>query len=111
MAPEVIRSEKYTDKADVYSFGLLLYAVVCGSDYPYESLYLTAAQAAMGVARKGLRPPVDGLAKDVRGLIEGCWKQESDERLSMSQVMERLIKLREERMKKKESGGLLGWMW
>lgn len=39
MAPEVIRSEPYNEKCDVYSFGIVLNELVTG-EYPYiETTY------------------------------------------------------------------------
>ncbi len=44
MAPEMIRHEPYDQKADVYSWGVLL-AEVLTQRAPYEGLYLTPVQA------------------------------------------------------------------
>ena len=44
MAPEMIRHELYTTKADVYSWGVLL-AECLAQRPPYEGLYLTPVQA------------------------------------------------------------------
>ena len=43
MAPEMIRHELYTTKADVYSWGVLL-AECLAQRPPYEGLYLTPVQ-------------------------------------------------------------------
>lgn len=43
MAPEMIRHELYTSKADVYSWGVLL-AECLSQRPPYEGLYLTPVQ-------------------------------------------------------------------
>ena len=45
MAPEMIRHELYTTKADVYSWGVLL-AECLAQRPPYEGLYLTPVQAS-----------------------------------------------------------------
>jgi hypothetical protein len=41
MAPEVMRQEQFNEKADVYSFGLILYELISGEElFPqYEYLY------------------------------------------------------------------------
>ena len=44
MAPEMVRHEPYTGKADVYSWGVLL-AETLSQRPPYEGLYLTPVQA------------------------------------------------------------------
>ena len=43
MAPEMIRHELYTSKADVFSWGVLL-AEVLSQRPPYEGLYMTPVQ-------------------------------------------------------------------
>ncbi|VAI35327.1 unnamed protein product [Triticum turgidum subsp. durum] len=49
MAPEVIEHKPYDHKADVFSFGILLWELLTGK-IPYE--YLTPLQAAVGVVQK-----------------------------------------------------------
>ena len=55
MAPEMIRHELYTTKADVYSWGVLL-AECLAQRPPYEGLYLTPVQANI---LPGFTPPMD----------------------------------------------------
>lgn len=42
MAPEVMRQEEFNEKADVYSFGLIMYELISGEElfpqYEYHSL-------------------------------------------------------------------------
>jgi serine/threonine protein kinase len=37
MAPEVLNKSKYTEKADIYSFGLVLWSMVTGQQ-PFEDI-------------------------------------------------------------------------
>lgn len=87
MAPEVIRSEAYGTSADVYSFGILFYCVVMGEDYPYHDHYLTPAQAALGVAKHGIRPKLRlKNCEGVQKVIEMCWASDAAIRPTMDVV-------------------------
>ena len=55
MAPEVIEHKPYGEKADVFSFGIVLWELLTGR-VPYSDM--TPLQAAVGVVQQGLRPPI-----------------------------------------------------
>ncbi|XP_039144615.1 serine/threonine-protein kinase STY46-like [Dioscorea cayenensis subsp. rotundata] len=55
MAPEVIRSEPYTEKCDVYSFGIILNELITG-ERPYIEATLKPIEIAAGVEQGKLRP-------------------------------------------------------
>lgn len=112
MAPEVIRSETYGERADVYSFGMVLFSVVCSTPYPYEDNYLTAVQAAMGVANNGLRPKIKGGVDEcVVEIITKCWTDAPAQRPRMSEVVQLLAEARETLKKRKDKGGIYSWIW
>ncbi|KAF7810750.1 serine/threonine-protein kinase STY46-like isoform X1 [Senna tora] len=110
MAPEVIEHKPYDQKADVFSFGVVLWELLTGK-LPYE--YLTPLQAAIGVVQKGLRPtiPKNTHPKFVE-LLERCWQQEATLRPDFSEVIEILQQLAKEvgnegeERRKEKSGGL-----
>ncbi|KAF2314778.1 hypothetical protein GH714_033527 [Hevea brasiliensis] len=53
MAPEMIQHRPYTQKVDVYSFGIVLWELITGM-LPFQNM--TAVQAAFAVVNKGVRP-------------------------------------------------------
>jgi serine/threonine protein kinase len=84
MAPEVIEHNPYREKADVFSFGILLWELLTGR-VPYE--HMTPLQAAVGVVQKGLRPLIpatcpEGLAATMRD----CWQRDPQERPSFEEL-------------------------
>lgn len=57
MAPEVIRSEQYDSKADIFSWGVL-FVELLSAKAPYADCYHTPLQVAEGVAKGDLRPTI-----------------------------------------------------
>ncbi|KAG6390622.1 hypothetical protein SASPL_148360 [Salvia splendens] len=108
MAPEVIEHKPYNHKADVFSFGVMLWELLTGK-VPYAQL--TPLQAAVGVVQKGLRPTIprhtDPLVVE---LLERCWQQDPSLRPEFSEITEILQSIskkifEEERAAKKRNLG------
>ncbi|KAL2522291.1 ACT-like protein tyrosine kinase family protein [Forsythia ovata] len=108
MAPEVIEHKPYNHKADVFSFGILLWELLTGK-LPYA--HLTPLQAAVGVAQKGLRPSIPRRTHPMAvELLERCWQHDPCLRPEFSEIIEilhRIAKmiLEEERANKKRNMG------
>ncbi|XP_019464993.1 PREDICTED: serine/threonine-protein kinase STY46-like isoform X3 [Lupinus angustifolius] len=85
MAPEVIEHNPYSHKADIFSFGIILWELLTGK-LPYE--HLSPLQAAVGVVQKGLRPeiPRDTHPKLVE-LLHQCWQQDPSVRPDFSEIL------------------------
>jgi serine/threonine protein kinase len=91
MAPELFSSSNYTQKVDVYAYGMLLWEMLT-EQLPFRGK--TGLQVAMGVC-KGERPTFPkfvpaGLAT----LVRGCWAQDPEKRpdfLSVYSLLARKI--------------------
>ncbi|XP_024922183.1 serine/threonine-protein kinase STY8 isoform X2 [Ziziphus jujuba] len=103
MAPEVIEHKPYDHKADVFSFGVVLWELLAGK-LPYENL--TPLQAAVGVVQKGLRPKIPRHAHPILvELLERCWLQDPSLRPEFSEIvgiLQNMAKKTEERAGRKE---------
>ena len=93
MAPEVIESTNYNWKADVYSFGILMYEVVTDMD-PYPILskgkmsFYTFTQK---VVNENMRPKFDiPLKPSIQKLIEKCWSKNPRERPTFEEIFKKL---------------------
>ncbi|KAH9075195.1 hypothetical protein Ae201684P_003879 [Aphanomyces euteiches] len=85
MAPEVLGNEKYTEKADVFSFGILMWECLTGK-CPYEGM--PQIQAAQRILKNELRPAIPRscpayLAK----LMKTCWAHDPQVRPSFLQIL------------------------
>eukprot|EP00897_Mesotaenium_endlicherianum_P000769 jgi/Mesen1/10693/ME000090S10153 len=85
MAPEVLEHRPYDHKADVYSFGIMIWEILTGG-IPYAGL--TPLQAAIGVVQRGLRPQMPPQAPQrLVALAERCWHFNPDERPEFSEIL------------------------
>lgn len=94
MAPEVLTSARYTEKADIYSFGILLVEAFLADD-PYREVRegLNDAQLLFRIVRDKLRPSVAGLPAGVQEIVEDCISEEPEDRPCFDEVVARLKRL------------------
>jgi tRNA A-37 threonylcarbamoyl transferase component Bud32 len=89
-APEVLRGEKYTEKCDVYSFGIVLWECVTRMT-PHEGI--PHFQVVFQVGTQGLRPEIPGDTPHHWGrLTADCWAEDPDARPSFEEILDRLQK-------------------
>lgn len=87
MAPEVWSGKQYDDKADVYSFSIVVYEIVCLS-VPFENL---EPQEAVKSTAKGMRPALSEVPPDcpneLRELMIKCWAHSPLNRPSFERIV------------------------
>lgn len=93
MAPEVFMGQHYDHRADVFSFGMVMFEVCC-REMPFEDLSESAV--ALTVATGG-RPDMDAIPPDCPAmlvlLMMQCWSQAPDERPEFTAVIAELDRL------------------
>ncbi len=88
MAPEVFRHEKYSEKVDIYSLGMIAFQLFC-SEAPFEGM--PPLEAAKAAALKNLRPVIPlNVEPELRNLIAACWHPEPSLRPSALELCTKL---------------------
>ena len=86
MAPELFGSSDYTNKADVYSYAIILWQMETGK-LPFRGM--NPAKIMETIYAKQERPPLPPLASlSIKKLIQLCWSQEPSDRPSFATIYE-----------------------
>ncbi|KAM7349123.1 TGF-beta activated kinase 1 [Cochliomyia hominivorax] len=86
MAPEVFEGSKYTEKCDIFSWGIVLWEVL-SREKPFKDVDNT--YSIMWKIHKGDRPPdIPNLPEQIKKLMTSCWAHKPDLRPSMQYVVE-----------------------
>ncbi|KAF2917700.1 serine/threonine-protein kinase STY8 isoform X1 [Oryza sativa Japonica Group] len=84
MAPEIINHKPYDNKADVFSFAIVLWELVT-LKVPYDNM--TPLQAALGV-RQGFRLEIPSSVNPrLSKLIQRCWDEDPDVRPVFAEIV------------------------
>lgn len=116
MAPEIIEHKAYDQKADVYSFGIVLWELLTGR-VPYADR--TPLQAAVGVVQNGLRPDIPpSTPAGLADIMRLCWQREPSVRPSFETLKRKFEEMYEKALAQQElddtpkkdvkKGGLFG---
>jgi len=86
-APEVLQTQRYSLKADVYSFAICLWEM-CTRQIPYDGI--PPYQIVISVATKRLRPDTSSIGISFREIIVLCWEEEPSKRPPFDELSEKL---------------------
>jgi serine/threonine protein kinase/WD40 repeat protein len=88
LAPEVIKNEEYSEKADVYSFGVMLWELLVRREFFGEIEFLSELQEAI---LDGKRPAIpDDCLPSFARLVRACWSGDADARPSFPVIIDLL---------------------
>ena len=106
MAPEVLAHTKYSEKADVYSFGIIIVEVYTG-EQPYTgpefSDIMNNIQLISRIVNEHLHPDTSKLPPALAHLVYDCWNEEPALRPSFSEIIIRLRRLGKIEMRKSKN--------
>ncbi|XP_011882745.1 PREDICTED: mitogen-activated protein kinase kinase kinase 7-like isoform X2 [Vollenhovia emeryi] len=94
MAPEVFEGSRYTEKCDVFSWGIILWEVLTRKK-PFDDIGASAYRI-MWAVHIGQRPPlIEGCPKPIESLMTRCWQKAPEERPSMDEIVRIMTELSE----------------
>ncbi|XP_012229560.1 mitogen-activated protein kinase kinase kinase 7-like [Linepithema humile] len=94
MAPEVFEGSKYTEKCDVFSWGIILWEVLTRKK-PFDDIGASAYRI-MWAVHVGQRPPlIEGCPQPIEDLLTRCWQKAPEKRPPMDEVVSIMTELSE----------------
>jgi len=91
MSPEALYSRTYSEKSDIWAFGVVVYETVINREL-YEGMPLPQVAARVGC--KELKPNVPDGISILSDLMKHCFEYEPDNRPNFMEVVEILEKLK-----------------
>mmetsp|Transcript_4594 Transcript_4594/g.5687 ORF Transcript_4594/g.5687 Transcript_4594/m.5687 type:complete len:449 (+) Transcript_4594:654-2000(+) len=89
MAPELLQSNSFTEKSDVYSYAMVCFEILT-REWPWRGL--GRDQIKQAVVDKGERPELPLNASPfLVNLIQGCWNQDPNERPSFASITKSFV--------------------
>uniref|UniRef100_A0A3B4AVX7 Mitogen-activated protein kinase kinase kinase 7 n=1 Tax=Periophthalmus magnuspinnatus TaxID=409849 RepID=A0A3B4AVX7_9GOBI len=86
MAPEVFEGSNYSEKCDVFSWGIILWEVITRRK-PFDEIGGPAFRI-MWAVHNGTRPPlIKNLPKPLESLMTRCWSKDPSQRPSMEEIV------------------------
>ncbi|XP_064781514.1 mitogen-activated protein kinase kinase kinase 7-like isoform X3 [Oncorhynchus masou masou] len=86
MAPEVFEGINYSEKCDVFSWGIILWEVITRRK-PFDEIGGPAFRI-MWAVHNGTRPPlIKSLPKPIESLMTRCWSKDPSQRPSMEEIV------------------------
>jgi serine/threonine protein kinase len=98
LAPEIMKKEQYTEKADVYSFGIILWELLVRNK-PFDEYEVAHSQFISALEDEiivnGLRPTIPpDCPTEYRELICDCWQGDPKRRPNFEEICRRLNKMK-----------------
>mmetsp|Transcript_26899 Transcript_26899/g.25959 ORF Transcript_26899/g.25959 Transcript_26899/m.25959 type:complete len:121 (+) Transcript_26899:1-363(+) len=94
MAPEILENKAYTNKADVYSYGIVLWELIC-REPPFKNY--NAHDIIYRVINYKERPSYSAIPpdcpKDLLSIMGKCWDQNPDNRPPFEDIIRGLKKI------------------
>jgi len=94
MAPEILENKPYTHKADVYSYGIVLWELICREPpfkgyNPHDIIY----RVVNFKERPSLKVIPQDAPKELVAIMKKCWEQDPGKRPDFGDIVRALKKI------------------
>jgi len=90
LAPEVLLGEEYSNKVDIYAFGVILWELVSRSHYMDKQFYSAIRNAIVA----GERPDIpDVCLSGITKLMSSCWAADPSSRPSINECIDQVFQV------------------
>jgi len=87
MSPEMLLEKPYTEKTDIYSYGITLYEIFT-EKVPFDNAFESYDELVDAVCLENSRPTIPpGIPAGLTRLIKSCWDLSADRRPSFAQIL------------------------
>lgn len=94
MAPEAIGELKYSPESDIWSLGVTIWELITRQD---PSKQMPLVDLAVAIRDNGFHPRIPAWAPEwLKTILDGCWRKNPDERISLENIIEILGMTEEE---------------
>jgi len=90
LAPEILCKRKYNEKADIYSFGVIIWELLTREDYFGDVKDWKTIETNVVI---GQRPPIPDCFVEYQELLNECWHTEPAHRPSAPAIVKRLSRI------------------
>eukprot|EP00730_Choanoeca_flexa_P008106 TRINITY_DN12443_c0_g1_i9.p1 TRINITY_DN12443_c0_g1~~TRINITY_DN12443_c0_g1_i9.p1 ORF type:complete len:1632 (+),score=285.35 TRINITY_DN12443_c0_g1_i9:557-4897(+) len=84
-APEALEDRKFTEKSDVWSYGVVLYELYSDGTMPFEGWHNQKVWVKVCAGHRLEQP--DGCGDDVYGVMSQCWAAKPEDRPGFAKLM------------------------
>lgn len=97
LAPEVMRNEEYTEKADVYSFAVIMYELLTRTQFMGHHSFLSDIENKVILGERPSIPesPECTQVPEWNQLMQSCWDHDAEKRPSFAGVFDSLKAIRD----------------